>query len=70
MKEWSKEDLARIHDVAHGNFALESAPGIRKILEQNGIREGLRKRLIDARAHESSLRRNAEKGGGRDFLGG
>lgn len=41
MKEWSKEDLARIHDVAHGNFALESAPGIPKILEQSGIREGL-----------------------------
>jgi hypothetical protein len=41
MKEWSNEDLARVHEVAHGNFALESAPGIPKILEQKGIREGL-----------------------------
>jgi SAM-dependent methyltransferase len=36
-----KEDLARIHDVTHGNFALESAPGIPNILEPTGKREGL-----------------------------
>ncbi len=41
MEEWYKEDLAYIHDVGHGDFALESAPGILEILDQSGIREGL-----------------------------
>jgi SAM-dependent methyltransferase len=35
------EDLAYIHDVGHGEFALGSAPGILEILDQNKIREGL-----------------------------
>ncbi len=44
MKEWYKEDLAYIHDVSHGDFALNSAPGILEILDRNGTREGL---LVD-----------------------
>jgi len=38
---WYGEDLAYIHDVGHADFALDSAPGIRGILERSGIREGL-----------------------------
>ncbi len=41
MKEWYKEDLAYIHDVGHGDFVLNSAPGILEILDRNGTREGL-----------------------------
>lgn len=41
MTEWYKEDLAYIHDVGHGDYALKSAPGILKILAQNNIRDGL-----------------------------
>lgn len=41
MKEYYKEDLAFIHDVGHGDFALKSAPGILEILDQSKIREGL-----------------------------
>ncbi len=41
MAEWYKEDLAFIHDVGHGDFALESAPGILEILDRSKIREGL-----------------------------
>ncbi len=41
MKKWYKEDLAFIHDVGHGDFALKSAPGILEILDRSGIREGL-----------------------------
>ncbi len=41
MKEWYKEDLAYIHDVGFGGFALESASGILEILDRSGIREGL-----------------------------
>jgi SAM-dependent methyltransferase len=41
VEEWYKEDLAFIHDVGYGDFALGSAPGILEILERNGIREGL-----------------------------
>ena len=41
MTGWYREDLAYIHDVGHGGFALESAPGILEILRQGGIREGL-----------------------------
>jgi SAM-dependent methyltransferase len=40
MKEWYREDLAYIHNVGHGDFALESAPCILEILDQSGIREG------------------------------
>jgi SAM-dependent methyltransferase len=39
--EWYREDLAYIHDVGFGDYALESAPGILEILAQNQIREGL-----------------------------
>ena len=38
---WYREDLAYIHDVGFGDFALGSAPGILEILRRNGIREGL-----------------------------
>jgi SAM-dependent methyltransferase len=38
---WYGEDLAYIHDVGHADFALDSAPGIKGILEQSGIRGGL-----------------------------
>ena len=41
MKEWYEEDLAYIHDVGYGDYALKSAPGILDILAQNNIREGL-----------------------------
>ncbi len=41
MKEWYKEDLAYIHDVGHGDYALNSAPGILDVLNQHNIREGL-----------------------------
>jgi SAM-dependent methyltransferase len=41
MAEWYKEDLAFIHDVGYGDFALESSPGILEILDQSKIRDGL-----------------------------
>lgn len=41
MKEWYKEDLAYIHDVGHGDYALQSAPSILDVLTQHNIREGL-----------------------------
>lgn len=41
MTEWYKEDLAFIHDVGFGDYALGSAPGILEILDRNGVREGL-----------------------------
>lgn len=41
MNEWYKEDLAHIHDVGFGEYALGSAPGILEILGRNKIREGL-----------------------------
>jgi SAM-dependent methyltransferase len=41
MNEWYKEDLAYIHDVGFGDYALKSAPGILEILARNKIRQGL-----------------------------
>jgi SAM-dependent methyltransferase len=41
MTEWYREDLAYIHDVGHGDFALGSAPGILEVLARNEVREGL-----------------------------
>ena len=41
MSGWYGEDLAYIHDVGHADFALDSAPGIKRILERSGIGEGL-----------------------------
>ena len=41
MAGWYGEDLAYIHDVGHADFALDSAPGILKIIEGNGIDDGL-----------------------------
>lgn len=41
MGEWYGEDLAHIHDVGFGDFALNAAPGILDMLDRNGIREGL-----------------------------
>ncbi len=44
MTDWYGEDLAYIHDVGHAEFALRTAPGIIRILERSGIREG---RVVD-----------------------
>ena len=41
MTEWYREDLAYIHDVGHGDFALGAAPGILEIFARNGMRGGL-----------------------------
>jgi len=41
MEEWYGEDLAYIHDVGFGGYALGAAPGILEILARGGIREGL-----------------------------
>ncbi len=41
MTDWYREDLAYIHDAGHADFALRSAPGILKVLWENGIPEGL-----------------------------
>ncbi|HSE99161.1 MAG TPA: class I SAM-dependent methyltransferase [Blastocatellia bacterium] len=41
MKDYYSKDLAFIHDVGYGDFALKSAPGILEILRGNGISEGL-----------------------------
>lgn len=38
---WYREDLAYIHDVGFGDYALRSAPGILETLVRNGIHEGL-----------------------------
>jgi SAM-dependent methyltransferase len=41
MNDYYKEDLAYIHDVGYGDYAIESAPGILNILTQNRIYTGL-----------------------------
>jgi SAM-dependent methyltransferase len=41
MNDYYKEDLAYIHDVGYGDYAIESAPGILNILTQNRIHTGL-----------------------------
>lgn len=42
MQEWYGEDLAHIHDVGFGDYALQSAPGILEILDRSvKTREGL-----------------------------
>ncbi len=41
MTEHYREDLAYIHDVGHGDFALGAAPGILEIFARNSIRGGL-----------------------------
>ena len=41
MNEWYREDLAYIHDLGFGDYALGAAPGILKILDRNGIQQGL-----------------------------
>jgi SAM-dependent methyltransferase len=62
LGEWYGEDLAYIHDVGHADFALGSAPGIKEVLEHNGIRGGsivdlgcgtglLARELVDAGYH-------------------
>lgn len=40
-REFYKKDLAYIHDVGFGDYALNSAPGILALLKRNGIQEGL-----------------------------
>ena len=39
--EWYGEDLAYIHDVGFGDFALGAAPGMLEILRRSGIRGAL-----------------------------
>ena len=39
--EGYQEDLAYIHDVGFGGFALKSAPGLLEILRRHGVTEGL-----------------------------
>ena len=41
MRERYGEDLAYIHDVGFGDYALGSATGILELLARTGIREGL-----------------------------
>lgn len=41
MAEWYGEDLAFIHDVGYGGFALGSAPAVLEILERSKARGGL-----------------------------
>ncbi|MFY9608937.1 MAG: hypothetical protein WAU45_10030 [Blastocatellia bacterium] len=41
MNEYYRKDLAFIHDVGFAEWALGSAPGILRILDQSRIREGL-----------------------------
>ena len=41
IDDYYKKDLAYIHDVGFSDFALKSAPGIIKILQENNIRSGL-----------------------------
>jgi len=55
LSGWYGEDLAYIHDVGHADFALDSAPGIKGILERSGIREGL---VVDLGCGTGLLARN------------
>ena len=55
MSGWYGEDLAYIHDVGHADFALDSAPGIKGILERSGVREGL---IVDLGCGTGLLARN------------
>ena len=41
MEEWYKKDLAYIHDVGFGDWALNSVPGILEILHHQKILTGL-----------------------------
>jgi SAM-dependent methyltransferase len=55
LSGWYGDDLAYIHDVGHADFALDSAPGIKGILERSGIREGL---IVDLGCGTGLLARN------------
>jgi SAM-dependent methyltransferase len=63
---WYGEDLAYIHDVGHADFALDSAPGIKGILEQSGIREGL---IVDLGCGTGLLARELIDAGYDDVIG-
>ncbi|MGL5080272.1 MAG: class I SAM-dependent methyltransferase [Microcoleaceae cyanobacterium] len=41
MKDWYKPDLAYIHDVGFGDYAVKSASGILAILQESKIQTGL-----------------------------
>src|SRR5215831_7021051 len=41
MKKWYGDDLAYIHDVGFGDYAVKSAPGLLEILKRAGIEGGL-----------------------------
>jgi SAM-dependent methyltransferase len=55
LSGWYGEDLAYIHDVGHADFALDTAPGIKGMLERSGIREGL---IVDLGCGTGLLARN------------
>ena len=40
MTEWYKEDLAYIHDVGHGDFALGAAPAYLRFSPETAYEEG------------------------------
>ena len=66
MTGWYKEDLAYIHDVGHGDFALGAAPGILEIFARNSIWGGL---VVDhplAEAHAAFVARKPQSGWRRD----
>jgi SAM-dependent methyltransferase len=64
MAEWYEEDLAFIHDVGHGDFALESAPGILEVLDRSKISEGL---VVDLGCGSGLWARELTKAGYRVF---
>jgi len=65
MADWYREDLAFIHDVGHGDFALEAAPGILEILHRNKIWEGLVVDLGCGELRQAGFRVRTMRGYGR-----
>ncbi|RMG11916.1 MAG: class I SAM-dependent methyltransferase [Cyanobacteria bacterium J055] len=65
MQQWYKEDLAYIHDVGFGDWAIASAPGILKILAEAQLQNGL---IIDLGCG-SGLSARAFVNAGYRFLG-
>jgi hypothetical protein len=67
MREWYREDLAYIHGVGCGDYALDSGPGILELLAWSKIRDGvggrsgLRERLVAARARQRTLPRSRDR---------
>ena len=55
-----QEDLAYIHDVGFGAFALQSAPGLLRLLEQSGVKEEL---VVDLGCGSGLWARELDKAG-------